>query len=655
MLMAVNSVNPDGEIIVVAEPGRAGEQGADHLRAFLADQLQRPILVSLPPNNAKDTRAWATAPEREGTPWQERGVVYVEGLRANPLRINSRSATLGVGQKGGLATNPSDPATPCASSPGGSSTHQLRTITVTTEERDVADQGIVALAEQDQDIYQRSGSLVTVASVGAEECRLMCHPPGYRIKELPHPTIRERLSSAALWVREIRGEEGSSIQDVHVPDWCVKAVAARGQWDKIRPLAAVIDHPVIRRDGSVLSAPGYDQETGLYLSPLAPSITIHNDTELAVNALVDPLVDFPFAKPSHKAAWLCALLTPLARFAFSGPAPLFLCEANTPASGKGLLCDLVSLILTGDKFPTAPYHHKAEELTKSITAIAITGERLVLLDNIVGSFGNSALDAALTSTVWRDRVLGENRQISLPLWAVWFATANNVVLVGDIGRRIVPIRLHAREEFPDQRHDFKHGPEEQLRAHVRQHRGELLGAGLTILHNYISAGRPDMHLSAFGSFNGWSDLVRSAVMWATNGKFGDPAGDRQELRKEADSELTAMAVILGNWHKLDAADNGLTLAALLRELGLPKEKSTQSTVPNEPDHLDDMRDAITTVCPNCDANKLSRIIRRYHNRTINNLCFVKHGQDRNSTTRWRVSAPIDTAPETDNTKPSLPF
>lgn len=135
----------------------------------------------------------------------------------------------------------------------------------------------------------------------------------------------------------------------------------------------------------------------------------------------------------------------------------------------------MSLILTGDKFPTAPYHHKAEELTKSITAIAITGERLVLLDNIVGSFGNSALDAALTSTVWRDRVLGENRQISLPLWAVWFATANNVVLVGDIGRRIVPIRLHAREEFPDQRHDFKHGPEEQLRAHVRQHRGELLG------------------------------------------------------------------------------------------------------------------------------------------------------------------------------------
>ncbi len=37
---------------------------------------------------------------------------------------------------------------------------------------------------------------------------------------------------------------------------------------------------------------------------------------------------------------------------------------------------------------------------------------------------------------------------------------------------------------------------------------------LTILGAYVQAGRPSMNLRHWGSFEGWSDLVRGAVVFA---------------------------------------------------------------------------------------------------------------------------------------------
>ena len=45
------------------------------------------------------------------------------------------------------------------------------------------------------------------------------------------------------------------------------------------------------------------------------------------------VADFPFAQPEHKSTFLAFLLTALARYAFSGPAPLFLIDANVRGSG----------------------------------------------------------------------------------------------------------------------------------------------------------------------------------------------------------------------------------------------------------------------------------------------------------------------------------
>ena len=54
-----------------------------------------------------------------------------------------------------------------------------------------------------------------------------------------------------------------------------------------------------------------------------------------------------------------------------------------------------------------------------------------------------------------------------------------------------------------------------LLAWVRRERGRLLVAALTILYAFCRAGRPvPSGLKPWGSFEGWSGLVRAALVWA---------------------------------------------------------------------------------------------------------------------------------------------
>ena len=203
-----------------------------------------------------------------------------------------------------------------------------------------------------------------------------------------------------------------------------------------------------------------------------------DDAIAARDALLEAVEDFPFERQVHKAAWLAALLTPLARFAFTGPSPLFLVDANVRAAGKGLSLDTISRIVTGERFTIATYTNDEDELRKRITSLVLAGDRLVLFDNLTGSFGNAVLDAALTGTAWKDRALGVNRMAEGPLYMTWYATGNNVAIAVETARRVCHVRLESLEEHPEKRQDFQHP---NLLAWVGDNRSRLLAAALTIL------------------------------------------------------------------------------------------------------------------------------------------------------------------------------
>ena len=286
-----------------------------------------------------------------------------------------------------------------------------REITIDTDESRVVDEAIEALATR-ENVYQRGGCLVQVVE-GTEPPRGIARPKeAPRIAPMRYPRIRELLADAAAWYR-LAGEEGER-ERIHPPDWVVKAIDARDQWRGIRRLEAVVETPILRVDGTILQEPGYDPLTGILFQPKAEFPRVAErpsraDAERARDALLEIVEDFPFATPAHKAAWLAALLTPLARYGFHGPAPLFLIDANVRGSGKSLLADVVSEINAGREMSRMSQPKDDDECRKRITAVAVAGETLMLLDNLDRMLGNASLDAALTATSWTDRILARQK------------------------------------------------------------------------------------------------------------------------------------------------------------------------------------------------------------------------------------------------------
>jgi hypothetical protein len=501
------------------------------------------------------------------------------------------------------------------------------TIRITTQEDLVNAEAVIALAA-DPLLFQRGNLLVRIARDSSPAAQGVRRPFAPRIEALPPALLRERLAAAARWITVRAGKDGEEIeQPAHPPAWCVAAVHARGEWREIRHLEAVVDYPVLRPDGSILSKPGYDCSTGLLFEPAGsiPSLLDRPGKPEALAArdrLLDVVGDFPFEAAAHRAAWLAGLLTPLARFAFTGPSPLFLVDSNVRGAGKGLLLDTISRIVTGQRFTIASYTHDEDELRKRITSLVLAGDRLVLFDNLDGRFGNAVLDAALTGTAWKDRILGVNRMAEAPLYMTWYATGNNVVVAADTARRICHIRLESPEEWPEERSDFRRP---NLLAWVGEHRAELLAAALTVLRAYVVAGLPDQQMPAWGSFEGWSQLVRGAVVWV---ELPDPAETRLLLQDRADVVAEGMGVLLAAWEQLDPERRGLTGAEVIhRVFKAPPDPL--------PDYYADLRDSIEAMLGRPDARGLGYKLRQFRRRVFRGR-FLDTAGKQHQAVRWIV-------------------
>ncbi len=518
----------------------------------------------------------------------------------------------GETQNGGVQVSPACP--PPTSSHSASITPAgttKPTVIVTREEMDVNNEIIASLAV-DPDLFTRTNRLVRVL-VEPEDNNC---PNKIRFPESPVivpvslATLREHQSAYAIYVTE-RFDEGSRQVEqrrISPPRTLTQAVLDRGVWPGLRPLNAVVDYPFFEPSGRFVCERGYDLKSGILYWPMGdvqirvPASPSREDARYAVEALQEGLVDFPFAEPHHEAAWFAALLTPLVRFAITGQAPLFLIEANAPGAGKGLLVDLISIILRGGKLPVSTYPSDPNELRKRVTALLLRGSTMTLFDNVSGNLGGQDLEALITSSAWSDRVLGQSSQVDFQLWMTWYATANNVNLVGDMARRICLVRLESPCERPEERNDLKI---QNLREWALHNRGRLLTAAATILKAFYEAGCPDQQLPAWGSFEGWSRIVRNALVWAG---LSDPWAGRKELRERADTEIEAMRTILEHWPTLDPENRGITTNQII-----------QFVLNNHPDDNLELVEAITTLVsgkPEVQVRQLGLKFRKYRRRNL---------------------------------------
>jgi hypothetical protein len=365
-------------------------------------------------------------------------------------------------------------------------------------------------------IFQRGGELVKV--IRHEEDRAPRKASKLRI---PEGTIRLKPFSAPMLMetldRTVRFMQWNGRKKDNVRIDCPGKIAinylSRGIW-RLPHLAGIITAPLLRHDGTLLSAQGYDEESRLYLQsdcewlPLADEPT-REDARAALEFLRAPFAEFPFVSDEDRAVEMAVILTALQRRLLMAT-PLFAFSAPQPRTGKSHLAEAPALLVLGDVPPAFAVSTEDEELRKVLTSILREGYPIINLDNIERPLRSPELCKIITQEKYGDRLLGENSTLSLPTNCLWTATGNNLAFRGDLAQRVLLCRIDAKVQDPEQR-SFAIP---DIKAHLLDHRTELVHAALTILRAYHVAGRPKRDCPIWGGFEDWSAQIREPMIWA---------------------------------------------------------------------------------------------------------------------------------------------
>jgi putative DNA primase/helicase len=420
-----------------------------------------------------------------------------------------------------------------------------------------ATDGERALLAARVDLYQQCGRLVrpiveTVTAAKGRKTRVA------RLFEVDHHYLRDLLSRHALWQSYVTRENKMVRKDP--PMDIAKTILARvGEW-RFPTISGVISTPTMREDGSLLTAPGYDKASGFILfgapdMPSVPPNPSRDDALRALTMLEELLAEFPFSDTISKSVALSALITPVARGAFP-VAPMHAFSATAAGSGKSYLADVAAAIATGKEMPVITAGKKEEETEKRLGAALMVAQPLISIDNVTEPLGGDALCQAVERPSLRMRILGLSKLAPIEARGTsFFATGNNLVIKGDMTRRVITAQLDPRVERPELR-EFKSDPV----AKVQANRGAYIAAALTICRAYVTAGRPKP-AKPLASFEGWSETVRSALIWLDE---ADPV-DSMDLQRDLDPLRIERCAMLTAW--ADAigvgADKRCTLAKVI--------------------------------------------------------------------------------------------
>lgn len=402
-----------------------------------------------------------------------------------------------------------------------------------------AERAIVKALPAFPNLFQRNQQLVSVL-------------PDGRILKHTLNTIASEVET------HMRVEKGGKGQPAKLPGELMRRVVEREWFPGVGEIKAAVPLPVVRADGSVAAEQGLDEQTGLYVLKGAERAPRLLDTEGMRDALARvwaPFAEFPFADQSAKAVCLAAMFTTVCRPALA-TAPAFIVNAQTYGTGKTLLSTAI-LSLTAVDVSISAISSDGQEQAKQLTAILDEGPLAVMFDNVKGYLKDSSdFCMALTSPVYKGRLLGQSKMLKLPNRAVWVLNGNNVGVSGDAVRRILPINLNSDENPELKKHAFD--PVALIRSNLGGYRSDLVD----LLATYSTYGREATRarIGGYASFEDWNTLVRGAVVWLG---WGDPIEEMQ-AQQAADPELLKLDILMEAWEERFGFDESATL----HELGL---------------------------------------------------------------------------------------
>jgi len=265
----------------------------------------------------------------------------------------------------------------------------------------------------------------------------------------------------------------------------------------------------------------------------------------------------------------------------------------------------------------------AEETEKRLGAAVIAGQSQICIDNVEGELGGDALCQLIEQVRPNVRILGQSKLIEVDGRSLcMFANGNNISLVGDIYRRVITCRLDAGTDRPEKR-QFKLNP----KAMVLADRGRYVAACLTICRAYQVAGRPG-RLPQIGSFNEWSDTVRSALVWLGEAD----CVDTMDNARAEDPHRLAQVALLAQWR-----DTFGRTGMLLRDVVAKcEEKTAGANFDQEGDRAmrytySELRSAVVATNPEAhrrgiDLNALGQKMRSYKDQWVGGMRVTRREQ-----------------------------
>lgn len=505
----------------------------------------------------------------------------------------------------------------------------LPEIQVRPPEHEVATAARAALAATGT-IFQRGGQLVAIQRAGKPQGARIVPPGTAEIAACSPAFIRERLSAAARFVKPGDDDEAKHCM---VPQWLPFGLVDGLEHPGSPELTAIVETPVFSPDGRILDRPGMDAASGIFFEPLreflpVPERPSRDDARAAAKRLFEVVQDFEFAaEPSpeaHRAAWLGLVLTVVGRYAVPGCVPLGVLDASVAGAGKGLLARVTAIIATGRDAAVMNSPRSGEEFQKAALPVLQAGTRFQLLDEAHHFGGGAELNGVVTAPVFRARILGTSRTLTVPNLTVWAMAGNNLTLQDETPRRSLPVRLEPTCEKPEDRDGWAFP---DLVGHVQAHQPELLQAALTVLKAFHAAGRPASGLKPWGSFEAWSRLVRDAIFWATDGVDLDC---RPAMATGSDLTRTALRTLVVGIHEL-FGDRAFAAETLVRLANMPPDHpEAHAALAEALHHLAENRDGQVT------GKAVGRALLRHRRRVVAGFMIDKDERGTRNGAAWRL-------------------
>jgi hypothetical protein len=547
----------------VYQPGTGGYRVSS---ASLGRDLQEDL--SITPQGIKDWGVWDIGDDRKG----KRSAIDV--VMEYGGKSSAADAALWLCQKLGIEpaslgwrTTGTGRDQPCADHDGADGAQQddrgrghsnLPIIRIVAGELPaVVDQAEEAIVSSERPVFVRAGELVRpiVDALPAAKGRMTAIG---KLKAFCTDSLLDLLGQIAVYERYdarrkdwVRVDPTAKIASV--------LLAREGAW-QLPSVAGVITTPTLRPDGSLLSAPGYDPATRLYLAadagltlPPIPESPTKIEAGNALRLILDLLSSFPFVSAVDRSVALSGIVTAIVRGALS-IAPLHAIRAHTPGTGKSHLVDVAATIATGRPCPVIAAGKTEEETEKRLGALLSDAVPVVSLDNVNGELGGDILCQITERPLVRVRILGRSEAPEFESRATIFATGNNLTLVGDMVRRTLLCSLDAGVERPELR-EFDFDPVQR----VLDNRSAYVAAAIIIARAYRAAGSPAV-CHAIGSYGEWSTMVRAPLIWLGE---ADPV-DSMETARDEDPELTSIRELFGHWRDQLVENNSYTTNRIIQ-------------------------------------------------------------------------------------------